>query len=83
MKMAMHSLQMLHDLGVGGWGRMGVRWGRWYGWGPVQIACLGVEREIFVPARRHNGSEKNLFSHRSSRNYPSMIRFVLTGVIGF
>ena len=55
----------------------------WLVWGPVQIACLGVEREIFVPARRHNGSEKNLFSHCSSRNYPSMIHFVLTGVIGF
>ena len=30
MKMAMHSLHTLQDLGVGGGVRMGGRWGGWY-----------------------------------------------------
>ena len=52
--------------------------------GPVQIACSGVElNENFNPARRHGGLGEVPWTNHSSRNYPSMFHFVITGVIGF
>ena len=61
---------------------MGV--GRGRNGGPVHIACSGVELNEIQPSSSPRRSKRDLFnSNRSSRNYPSMIQFVITGVIGF
>ena len=52
--------------------------------GPVQIACLGVEpnecsTQLVATAVKERPPQPNC----SSRIYPSMFHFVITGVIGF
>ena len=58
---------------------MGGRYG-----GPVQIACSGVElNEDSTQLVATVVEERISSASRSSRNYPSMIHFIITGVIGF
>lgn len=85
------------DAGIGvGWCRVVVAvgglvmvvevWGGCFGGGPVQIAHLGVSPNEWKsnPARRHGVQEEILsLYNRSSRDYPSVFHFVITGVIGF
>ena len=59
---------------------LGVEWNG----GPVHIACPGVKLNEIQPSSSPRWSKRNILnSNRSSRNYPSMIQFVITGVIGF
>ena len=52
--------------------------------GPVQIACSGVElNEDSTQLVATVVEERISSASRSSRNYPSMIHFIITGVIGF
>jgi hypothetical protein len=51
--------------------------------GPVQIACLGVELNDCSTQLVATASRSDSSTDRSSRNYPSMFHFVITGVIGF